>query len=188
MEKKELAHAVIERLKEAYPDADCSLDYDEAWKLLVSVRLAAQCTDARVNVVVEDLYAKYPDVDALADATPEENLETITSEIAHVKSGEVTYAVRSTRIDGKKIKKGDIIGIGDGGLLANGKELSRVVVDMCAAMVDEDSELISIYMGADCDSLAGEELRAALEEAFPDLDLEIQEGGQPVYYCILSVE
>ena len=72
MEKKELALAVIERLKEAYPDADCSLDYDEAWKLLVSVRLAAQCTDARVNVVVEDLYAKYPDVDALADATPEE--------------------------------------------------------------------------------------------------------------------
>ena len=66
MRKKELALEVIRRLKEEYPDADCTLDYDEAWKLLVSVRLAAQCTDARVNVVVEDLYAKFPDVNALA--------------------------------------------------------------------------------------------------------------------------
>ena len=73
MTKEELALAVIERLKQEYPDADCTLDYDQAWKLLVSVRLAAQCTDARVNVVVEDLYAKYPDIDALANATPEEN-------------------------------------------------------------------------------------------------------------------
>ena len=71
-EKKKLALEVIARLKQAYPDAACSLDYNEAWKLLVSVRLAAQCTDARVNVVVQDLYAKYPDVDALAEATPEE--------------------------------------------------------------------------------------------------------------------
>lgn len=68
MTKEKLAIEVIERLKKEYPDADCTLDYDQAWKLLVSVRLAAQCTDARVNVVVEDLYAKYPDVDALADA------------------------------------------------------------------------------------------------------------------------
>ena len=76
MRKKELALAVIERLKEAYPDAECSLDYNEAWKLLVSVRLAAQCTDARVNVVVEKLYEKFPDVDALA-AAPVEEIETI---------------------------------------------------------------------------------------------------------------
>lgn len=72
MDKKELALAVIGRLKKEYPDTDCTLDYDEAWKLLVSVRLAAQCTDARVNVVVQDLYAKYPDVAALAAASPEE--------------------------------------------------------------------------------------------------------------------
>lgn len=72
MTKQELALEVIERLKQEYPDADCTLDYDQAWKLLVSVRLAAQCTDARVNVVVEDLFARYPDVDALAEAAPEE--------------------------------------------------------------------------------------------------------------------
>ena len=76
MRKKELALAVIERLKKEYPDAECSLDYNEAWKLLVSVRLAAQCTDARVNVVVEKLYEKFPDVDALA-AAPVEEIEAI---------------------------------------------------------------------------------------------------------------
>lgn len=72
MTKKQLALAVIEKLKAEYPDAGCTLDYDEAWKLLVSVRLAAQCTDARVNVVVEKLYEKYPDVNALADASVSE--------------------------------------------------------------------------------------------------------------------
>ncbi len=70
--KKELARGVIIRLKKEYPDADCSLDYDDAWKLLVSVRLAAQCTDARVNVVTQDLYAEYPTVDALAEAEPDD--------------------------------------------------------------------------------------------------------------------
>lgn len=76
MRKKELAKEVIERLKKEYPDAGCSLTYDQAWKLLVSVRLAAQCTDARVNVVVEKLYEKFPDVKALADA-PVEEIEEI---------------------------------------------------------------------------------------------------------------
>lgn len=77
MTKKELAQEIIARLKQEYPDAGCTLDYDDAWKLLVSVRLAAQCTDARVNVVVEDLYAKYPDVDALAGARPEDIEEIV---------------------------------------------------------------------------------------------------------------
>ncbi|MCD7867674.1 MAG: endonuclease III [Clostridiales bacterium] len=72
MTKEQLALAVIERLKKEYPDAGCSLDYDDAWKLLVSVRLAAQCTDARVNIVVQKLYQKYPDVAALAAAEPED--------------------------------------------------------------------------------------------------------------------
>lgn len=76
-EKKELALKVIDRLREAYPDADCTLDYDDAWKLLVSVRLAAQCTDARVNVVVKDLYAEYPSPEALAKAEPEQIEEIV---------------------------------------------------------------------------------------------------------------
>ena len=77
MTKKQRTLEIIERLKQEYPDAGCTLEYDEAWKLLVSVRLAAQCTDARVNVVVEKLYEKYPDVDALAAATPEEIEEIV---------------------------------------------------------------------------------------------------------------
>ncbi len=77
MTKKKLALEIIERLKKMYPGADCTLDYDEAWKLLVSVRLAAQCTDARVNVIVEKLYEKYPDVAALAAAEPEEIEEIV---------------------------------------------------------------------------------------------------------------
>lgn len=77
MEREQLALEIVRRLKEEYPDAGCTLDYDQAWKLLVSVRLAAQCTDARVNVVVEDLYKKFPDVNALAEATPEEIEEIV---------------------------------------------------------------------------------------------------------------
>lgn len=77
MEKQEMALEVIKRLKKEYPDADCTLDYNEAWKLLVSVRLAAQCTDARVNIVVGKLYEKYPDVDALAKAEPEQIEEIV---------------------------------------------------------------------------------------------------------------
>lgn len=77
MTKKELALEIIDRLKKEYPDADCTLDYDEAWKLLVSVRLAAQCTDERVNIIVEKLYEKYPDVEALANATPEQIEEIV---------------------------------------------------------------------------------------------------------------
>ena len=85
MTKEELALEIIDRLKKEYPDAGCTLDYDQAWKLLVSVRLAAQCTDARVNVVVEDLFAKYPSVDALAEAEPEE-IEKIVSDRAFFSS------------------------------------------------------------------------------------------------------
>ena len=77
MRKKELALHVIERLAEAYPDADCTLDYDDAWKLLVSVRLAAQCTDARVNEIVPFLYKKYPSIEALAAASPDEIEEIV---------------------------------------------------------------------------------------------------------------
>ena len=98
MDKKELAHEVIERLKKEYPDADCTLDYDEAWKLLVSVRLAAQCTDERVNVVVQGLYEKYPDVDALAAASPEEIEEIVRPcGLGHSKARDISACMRVLR-------------------------------------------------------------------------------------------
>ena len=95
MTKKELALEIIERLKKEYPDAGCTLDYDQAWKLLVSVRLAAQCTDARVNVVVEKLYEKYPDVQALAGASVEE-IEAIVKPcgLGHSKARDISACMR----------------------------------------------------------------------------------------------
>ena len=95
MQKKELALQVIERLKKEYPDTGCSLDYDDAWKLLVSVRLAAQCTDARVNVVVQDLYREFPDVDALADADVEE-MERIVKPcgLGHSKARDISACMK----------------------------------------------------------------------------------------------
>ena len=95
MQKKELALQVIERLKKEYPDTGCSLDYDDAWKLLVSVRLAAQCTDARVNVVVQDVYREFPDVDALADADVEE-IERIVKPcgLGHSKARDISACMK----------------------------------------------------------------------------------------------
>ena len=95
MQKKELALQVIERLKKEDPDTGCSLDYDDAWKLLVSVRLAAQCTDARVNVVVQDLYREFPDVDALADADVEE-IERIVKPcgLGHSKARDISACMK----------------------------------------------------------------------------------------------
>lgn len=98
MTKKELTLEIIERLKKEYPDADCTLDYDQAWKLLVSVRLAAQCTDARVNVVVEGLYEKYPDVNSLADA-PVEEIEKIVKPcgLGHSKARDISGCMKILR-------------------------------------------------------------------------------------------
>ena len=95
MTKQELALEVIDRLKKEYPDADCTLDYDQAWKLLVSVRLAAQCTDARVNVVVEKLYEKYPDVKSLA-AAPVEDIEAIVKPcgLGHSKARDISACMK----------------------------------------------------------------------------------------------
>lgn len=100
MRKKELAREVISRLKEEYPVADCSLEYDQAWKLLVSVRLAAQCTDARVNIVVEKLYEKYPDVNALAEASPDD-IEAIVHPcgLGRSKARDISACMRRLRDD-----------------------------------------------------------------------------------------
>ena len=104
MTKKQRALEIIERLKKEYPDAGCTLDYDQAWKLLVSVRLAAQCTDARVNIVVEKLYEKFPDVDALADA-PVEEIEAIVKPcgLGHSKARDISACMKILRdkYDGK---------------------------------------------------------------------------------------
>ena len=122
------------------------------------------------------------------DASAEENEATMMEAIGTVKTGQVTYAVRDTMIDDMEIKQDDYMGIGDKGMLAVGRDMLDVTQKMIAAMVDEDSELISIYYGADVDESAAEVLSAKIEAAYPDCDVELQFGGQPIYYYLVSVE
>ena len=109
-------------------------------------------------------------------------------EIARVKTGEVTYAVRDTSLNGFEIHEGDIMGIGDKGMLAVGKDIMSVAIETVDAMVDEDTELISIYYGEDFSEEDAEALCAELEEKYDYCDIEVNCGGQPIYYCIISVE
>lgn len=127
-------------------------------------------------------------VSYVPDKSPEENAADMTEEIESVKTGEVTYAVRDTKIDGVEIKSGDIMGIGDNGILAVGSDVSDVVMNMLAKITDEDSELISIYNGSDYSDEDAEALCERIQEAYPDVDVEVNDGGQPIYYIILSVE
>ena len=127
-------------------------------------------------------------INFLPDLSPEENLENMTSEMGRIHTGQITYAVRNTNIDGMEIHEGDIMGIGDHGILAVGKGRENVAKEMVAAMVDEDSEVISIYYGAETTEEDAESLAAELEEAYPDCEVEVNMGGQPIYYYIISVE
>lgn len=120
--------------------------------------------------------------------TPEVNAEHMTGEMSRVKTGQVTYAVRDTVIDDKTIKEGDIMGIGDAGIISVCPDIDAATEELVDALVDEDSELISIYYGEDVSSETAEALAAKLEEKYPDVDVELQNGGQPIYYYVLSVE
>ena len=127
-------------------------------------------------------------INFLPDLSPEENLENMTSEMGRIHTGQITYAVRNTNIDGMEIHEGDIMGIGDHGILAVGKGRENVAKEMVAAMVDEDSEVISIYYGAETTEEDAESLAAELEEAYPDCEVEVNMGGQPIYYYVWAVE
>lgn len=118
----------------------------------------------------------------------EENQSNMEDAVANVKSGQVTYAVRDTSIDGKTIKEGDIMGIGDRGLVSVGIDIEDVTFDLIADGADEDSEIISIYYGEDISEEAAKKLAERTEDAFPDCDVQIYYGGQPIYYYIVSVE
>ena len=117
-----------------------------------------------------------------------ENTEAMLQAIEHVKTGQITYAVRDTRIDDKEIHEGDMMGIGDHGILAVGKDRMEVAKETVAQMVDDESEVISIYYGADTEEAEAEELATVLEEAYPECDVELNAGGQPIYYYVISVE
>ncbi len=122
------------------------------------------------------------------EKSEEENTASMMEQMEYVKTGMITYAVRDTKIDNKEIHQDDIIGLGDNGLLAVGQDIGQVALDSIDALVDEDAELISIYYGEQVEREKAEELLAAIEEKYPDQDVELNEGGQPIYYYILSVE
>lgn len=127
-------------------------------------------------------------INYVPDMSPEENAENMAREIGNVKTGQVTYAVRDTMIDDKEIKQGDYMGIGDTGILSVGSEVDDTAYDMIREMMEEDLELISLYYGADVTEEKAQALKARIEEAYPDSDIELQYGGQPIYYYIVSIE
>ena len=127
-------------------------------------------------------------VNYIPDYSAEENKETMLAEIGNVKTGQVTYAVRDTEIDGKTIQQNDYMGIGDSSILSVGQDLKATTLEMVDAMVDEDSAIVSIYYGTDATEEAAEELGAIIEEKYPDVEVEINAGGQPIYYYVISVE
>ena len=127
-------------------------------------------------------------INFVPELSADENEQNMISEIANVKTGQVTYAVRDTVIDDKEIKKGDYMGIGDKGILAVGTSINEVAKQTLTEMMDDASELISIYYGSDVSEEDAESFRAEVETAFPSCDVELQSGGQPIYYYVMSIE
>ncbi|MGN0383921.1 MAG: DAK2 domain-containing protein [Eubacterium sp.] len=127
-------------------------------------------------------------INYISTDSPEDNAQRMKSEIENVKTGQVTYAVRDTVIEDKEIKEGNIMGIGDQGIVSVGEDIDETTIDMLRELVDEDSEVISIYYGSDISSQQADALVERIEELFPDIDVESNQGGQPIYYYITSVE
>ena len=127
-------------------------------------------------------------INFIPDSTPEDNEQRMSAEISTVKTGQVTYAVRDTVIDDKEIKQDDFMGIGDSGILSVGQNLEPTVMDMMKQLVDEDSAIVSIYYGEDTKEEDANALGEKIGEAFPDVEIEVHYGGQPIYYYVISVE
>lgn len=127
-------------------------------------------------------------INFVPELSAEENEEMMMEEIKNVKTGQVTYAVRDTRIDEKEIHKDDIMGIGDEGILSVGTDIALTTKEMLAQLVDEDSELISVYYGAEVSEEDADKLTAEIEETYPNIDVDTHFGGQPIYYYVLAVE
>jgi len=127
-------------------------------------------------------------INFVPELSAKENEEMMLEEIKNVKSGQVTYAVRDTKIDDKEIHEGDIMGIGDAGIISVGTSIEETAKDMLSQLVDEDSELISLYYGEDVSEEDAENFSAQIEELYPQLDVDTHFGGQPIYYYVLAVE
>ena len=127
-------------------------------------------------------------VNYIPDSTPVDNAERMGEEIQLVKTGQVTYAVRDTVIDDKEIKQDDYMGIGDKGILSVGTDMEKTVLEMIGEMIDEDSAILSIYYGEEMNEDSANEIAEKVEEEYPDVEVEVHYGGQPIYYYVISVE
>ncbi len=127
-------------------------------------------------------------INYVQDAPVDENTERMIEEMSRVKTGQVTYAVRDTIIDDKEIKMGNIMGIADQGIVAVGTDIMSTTMDMVDVMIDEDSEIVSVYYGSDVTQEDAENIVAAIEDKYPDVEVEMNMGGQPIYYYVISVE
>ncbi len=159
--------------------------------IIMAANQAAALTEDK-NIVVIPTKTIPQGITALINYIPDQDAATnemrMAEEIGNVHTGQVTYAVRDTQIDDKEIKEGDYMGIGDSSILSVGKEMDTVLKDMIAQMVDEDSAVISMYYGEEVQESDAEAVAAYLEETYPDCEVELHFGGQPIYYYVISVE
>jgi len=160
--------------------------------IILASQQAGNNTDDRFKIITIPTKTVVQGVTAVMTFDPslsaEETEEAMKEAIASVKSGEVTYSIRNTTIDGFEIHEGDIMGIGDSGMLAAGEGLNEITMETIDRMTDEDTNLISVYYGEDVEESKAEELRKVLAEKYPMADVDVRKGGQPVYYYFIAVE
>ncbi len=158
--------------------------------ILAANQAKALCEDKEIHVIPTKTVPQgiTAMINYLPDLSPEENESTMEESISTVKTGQVTYAVRDTKIDDKEIHEGNIMGIGDSGILAVGEDLEATTLEMFDALVDDMSEIISIYYGEEVEESKAQALGEKVSELFPDCDVEVHFGGQPIYYYVVSVE
>ena len=159
--------------------------------IILAANQARDLTEDK-NIIVIPTKTIPQGITAMINYVPEKTVEQNTEEmlqcIGNVKTGQVTYAVRDTKIDDKEIRQGNIMGIGDHGILAVGEGGEGITMETIDAMVDEDTEIISVYYGSDVSAEDAQRLGEKLEERYPDFDVEVNDGGQPIYYYVVSVE
>ena len=155
--------------------------------IIMAANQAASLTEDK-NIIVIPTKTIPALVNYIPDSTPEDNAERMGEEIQLVKTGQVTYAVRDTVIDDKEIKQDDYMGIGDKGILSVGTDMEKTVLEMIGEMIDEDSAILSIYYGEEMNEDSANEIAEKVEEEYPDVEVEVHYGGQPIYYYVISVE
>ncbi len=172
-------------------NADVIFVFPNNKNIILAAQQAAQLAERKEIVVVPSKTVPQGItalINFMPDLSAEDNLETMIAEMKKVKTGQVTYAVRTTNIDGMDIEEGDIMAIGDQGMLAVEKSVNAAALKALEEMQDKDSELVTIYYGAEVDEASANRLFDQAQEKFPELEIELQNGGQPVYYYMISVE